>query len=70
MCAEKYKPENESTYSTAGALVRGMPVDFFFFSASKAAVELLETPLSDFFSLASATALEVELLRFHAARAG
>ena len=32
--------------------MRGMPVDFFFFSASKATVERLETPLYNFFFLA------------------
>lgn len=50
--------------------MRGMPVDFFFFAASKAAVDRLETPLSDFFFWASTAALEVELFRFRAAGAG
>ena len=47
-----------------------MLVDLFF-SASKVEVDHLETPLSDFFFfLASAAALEVELFRFRAAKAG
>ena len=65
---KKHKSENENTYSMAGALVRGMPVDFFFFfSASKAVVDFLETPLSIFFL---AAAPEVEVFRFRATEAG